>query len=118
MSIDYAHMAATATRLLTENGQSMALRRASGGTFDPVTGTTTGASSEDLPTVGILQAITTSYALANEVEDGDRLAMVDASQEPALTDKLVVGANVYGIVKIQPINPAGTPVAYRLQVRS
>jgi hypothetical protein len=117
MSIDYNRMAATATRLLTDNGQPMALRRTSGGTFDPVTGTTTGQSTADLATVGVMLDIDTSYALANEVQDGDLLAMVDASQTPLLTDKLVVGAEVYGIVKIMPLNPAGTPVAYKLQVR-
>lgn len=117
MAINYARMAATATRLLTDNGQPMALRRTSGGTFDPVTGTTTGQSTADLATVGIMEAIGTGYALANEVQDGDLLAMIDASQAPLLTDKLVVGTAVYGIVKIIPMNPAGTPVAYKLQVR-
>lgn len=34
-----------------------------------------------------------------------------------MTDKLVVGADVLTIVNIQAINPAGTPIAYRLQVR-
>lgn len=34
-----------------------------------------------------------------------------------MTDKLVNGAEVLTIIKIMPINPAGIPVAYKVQVR-
>jgi len=34
-----------------------------------------------------------------------------------MTDKLVVGDAVLTVVNVQAINPAGTPIAYKLQVR-
>lgn len=45
------------------------------------------------------------------------MAVIDASHAPQMTDKLVVGSDVLSIVNIITINPAGTPVAYKLQVR-
>ena len=82
MSIDYASLAATATRLLTDDGQPMTLRRTVPGTSDPVTGTTTGGSTQDLATTGIFTKIGTGYALTNQVEAGDRMALIDGSQAP------------------------------------
>lgn len=45
------------------------------------------------------------------------MLILDASVAPELTDKLVVDASALTIVNIEAINPAGTPLAYRLQVR-
>jgi hypothetical protein len=45
------------------------------------------------------------------------MLLLDASVAPELTDKIVVGASVLAIVNIESINPAGTPLAHRLQVR-
>jgi hypothetical protein len=118
VSIDYNRLAATATRLLTDNGQPMALRRTSGGTFDPVTGTTTGQSTADLATVGVKTKITLEYAARNNVQEGDELMLLDASQEPLPTDKLVIGSEVRGIVRVNPIKPAAIAVAYYVQTRA
>ena len=80
--INYTSLAATATRLLTDDGQPMTLRRTVPGTYDPVTGTTTGGSTQDLATTGIFTKIGTGYALTNQVEAGDRMALIDGSQAP------------------------------------
>jgi len=114
----YERMAATATRLLGNYGQPMALRRVSGATDDPATGETTGGVPTDMPTVGVFTSISADYAAANQVLAGDRLVVLDASQEPLMGDRLVAGGHSLAIVRIEPINPAGTPLAYRLQVRS
>lgn len=117
MSIDYASVAATATRLLTDDGQPMTLRRTIPGTYDPVTGTTTGGSTQDLPTTGVFTKISTTYALTNQVESGDRMVLIDGSQKPQMTDKLIVDGDVFTIINPQAVNPAGTAIAYKLQVR-
>jgi hypothetical protein len=113
----YDNLAATATRLLNRYGRAMQVKRTIPGTYDPVTGTETGASTIYAATVGVFTKITTDYALAHEVQSGDRMLILDASVAPELTDKLVVGASALTIVNIEAINPAGTPLAYRLQVR-
>lgn len=117
MSINYSSMAATATRLLTDNGQPVALRRTVGATYDPVTGTYSGGSTQDLPMVGAFVHISSQYKLANNVQVGDRMMWVDASQTPTVGDSLVVGTDVYKVISVDASNPAGTPVAYKLQVR-
>lgn len=66
-SFDYTSMAATATRLLTRFGTTLKLRRTTPGTYDPITDTETGASTADLPCIGLFTRITTDYALTNEV---------------------------------------------------
>jgi hypothetical protein len=114
----YERMAATATRLLRERGQNLALRRlTAGGDYDPATGTGAPGVPVDLPTVGLFRDFTEEWAATSQIMDGDRMAVLDASQMPLLTDRLIAGNDVLTIVKIKPINPAGTPVAYRLQVR-
>lgn len=60
----------------------MKLRRTTPGTYDPVTGTSTGGSTDDLDTVGVFIKIGTAYALTNQVEGGDRMAIIDASEAP------------------------------------
>jgi hypothetical protein len=95
----------------------MALRRVTAGTYDPLSGTTTGGTSADAPCQGILKQITDEYAKAFAVEANDQLAVIDGSVEPLMTDLLVVGASALAIVKIIAVNPAGTPLAYTLQVR-
>ena len=114
----YDDMAATVTELLDEFGREMALRRMAESSYDPATGETTGGGQVDLPTVGLFRSMTAEYAATNQVLAGDRLAIIDASQEPRASDRLVAGAEVLTIVRIESINPAGTPLAYRLQVRS
>lgn len=117
MTAFYDDMAATATELLTEFGKALQLRRASAGTYDPVTGTTTGATITYADIIGIFIRITQDYAATNEVQQGDRLMVIGPSVAPQMTDKVVVGASALTIVNIVPINPAGTPLAYKLQVR-
>jgi hypothetical protein len=95
----------------------MALRRVTNGTYDPVLGTATGGTSADAPCHGIFKQITDEYAKAFAVEANDQLTVIGGSVEPLMTDLLVVGASALAIVKIIAVNPAGTPLAYTLQVR-
>lgn len=116
----YDSMAAVAAELIDKYGAPMALRRTTGATYDPVAGVTTPGVSAELPTKGVFRGISSNYAAAFEVQQGDRLAIVDASQEPALTDLLAWGpalGTAWHIVRIAPINPAGIPIAYTVQVR-
>lgn len=116
-AFDYSGLAATATRLLNRFGRPMQIKRTTPGTYDPVTGNETGATTALLATVGAFMQITAAYADTHEVQTGDRLLMVDASVAPTLTDKIEMDAAELAIVNIDEINPAGTPLAYSLQVR-
>lgn len=55
--------------------------------------------------------------MTNEVQSGDRMAIIGPQVAPQLTDKLIVGASALTIVNIVPVKPADVAVAYKLQVR-
>lgn len=92
----------------------MSLRRTTPGTYDPVTGTTTGGSTQDLPVAGLYVAMSKDYVETHQIETGDRLAILTGETEPKLTDKLVDGGAVKQIVSIDATNPAGTPLCYKV----
>jgi len=96
----------------------MALRRVTAGTYDPVLGVTTGGASSDIPCLGILTRITDDYAKSFAVEANDRMAVLDGAVTPMLTDLLLISGVPWAIVRIEPVEPTTTPLAYRLQVRS
>lgn len=112
----YDDQAATAAALLAKYGKTFQLRRTTVGTYDPITGTTTGASTQDFPTVGIHTKITADYIATHQVEQGDKMILIDASQVPQMTDKLVDGGAVWQVIDIDVISPADTPIAYRVRV--
>lgn len=95
----------------------MTLKRTTPGTIDPITDEETGATVTYAAVRGVFTKIGTDYALTHEVQAGDRMAVIDASAKPDLTDKLVIGASALSVINIIEVNPAGVPVAYKLHVR-
>lgn len=99
MPIDYAALAATATRLLIENGVPMALRRRQPASFDPITGTSTDNPPKDLPTTGVFRRIDLFMQVTgrgvggvprvDNVVSTDRAVTIDGSQIPQIDDLLV-----------------------------
>lgn len=112
MAIPYDTLADTVTSLLTNYGQTITLSRYSA-TFNSVTGKDSAASTASLSTVGVWQSINSSLVDGSRILAGDKFLIIDSSQAPAMGDK--VGG--WSVVDITEINPAGTVLAYRLQVR-
>ena len=110
-------MAATATRLLNAFGQPMTLRRKLRDSYNPITGQDSTGAVYDTTTVGLFQTINSIYATGFSLVSGDFVVVIDASMRPLLTDDLMVSGILYNIIAVQEMNPAGTPIAYRLQVR-
>jgi hypothetical protein len=127
MAIDFNAMAATATRLLTENGIPMAFRRRGAQVYDPTTGKAVDAGSQDLPTVGAFQRRSRFYQVTGRGVGGvqrvdnvlmqERTVIVGPAVEPQLNDLLVVNGEEFQILDIEVKNPAGVPIAYLLTVR-
>lgn len=112
MTFPYDDLAETVTDLLTEFGQAITLSRYSA-TFNSVTGKDSAASTASLTTVGVWQSIRAELIDGSRIQAGDKLLIIDASVTPAMGDKV----DGWQIVDITTINPAGTALAYRLQVR-
>lgn len=121
----YDDMAATATELLTEFGQVVTFERVAA-TFDPVTGIDSSRTVSTYTTVAVEVPIRDALIDGSRIVVGDKFLIIDASEQPCMGDKLkrtdlssvIPTEELYSIVAIEPINPAGTPIAYRLQVRA
>lgn len=118
MTFDYASLAATATSLLTRFGQTMAIRRTSGATYNAVTGAVSGGTTADTNVKGLFVAWDERYDGEASKAGTDRIAVLDATLEPLVSDRLLVSSVAYEIVAVQQVNPAGTPLVYRVQVRT
>jgi len=92
----------------------MALRRVTAGTYDPVLGVTTGGTSADIPCLGIITGITDDYAKSFAVEANDRMAILDGAVTPLLSDLLLISGVPWAIIRIDPVQPTTTPLAYKL----
>ena len=116
MAFDYANSQATAARLIANFGQAATIRRVtnSGDAWAPTQTTADTA----------VTCVVTDYA--NFERDGTRIQAKDRKVyvsalslaiTPTPGDKFVLGAMVYDIVSVGPIEPGGTVVLLELQVR-
>lgn len=119
MSFDYKKLASTAKRLLGTSsfGVAQTIQRESGGVFDPVTGTTTGSITKKITTYGLEKAVTTEMIRGGSILVGDKLFVLDSTEEPLLTDKFKVGDEFWKIVNIRSVNPVGIAISHEIQVR-
>lgn len=124
MSAFYDRMAATALRLIDRFGQTITLRNPTEGSYDPVTGTTTPGLPDDQPAQAILkdyalQQSGASYAEGTEIRQGDKEITIAAQgvTKPQMTTQIIADGDTWTIVNIKEINPAGTPLVYKVQGR-
>jgi len=86
----YDRMADTATRLLTKFGRPVTFERVTS-VFNPITGMDTSRTTETTDTVGVEIPINKALIDGTRVQVGDRFLVVDASFEPMMSDRLMVG---------------------------
>lgn len=118
MAFDYAPLADVAVSLIADFGQDATIRRVSGGTYDPVTGTTTGTTTTDTTVSAVVVGISKDYAaqLGGNVQAGDRMALI-ATDAPLVSDSLILGSDTWAILDVQEVNPGGTALLYKAHVR-
>jgi len=125
MSAFYDRMATTALRLLARFGSEQTLRDVTPGTYDPVTGGSTGDTPISQPAQVILLDYTATesgqqYAEGSEIQKGDKKIIIAAKGlqwAPELTTKVDVSGTLWQIVNVKEANPAGTPLVYFCQGR-
>jgi len=113
----YDDMAAVANTLIDEFGQTITLQRKTDGTFDNVTGVEAGGSTSLITQKGIVSQYKSDLIDGQRIQSGDRMLILDNTQTPVLTDKVLVGAEYWSIIDIVAKNPAGTPLVYFVQAR-
>ena len=118
MSFDYAPMAATASRLIAEYGAPVTLYRETSQSIDPVTGVMTPGTTSELASNGITTAITKEDRDSfGDVQSNDRILVLDDSEAPQEGDRVSVNSEQWSIARIREVNPAGTPLIYRVLIR-
>jgi len=117
MAFDYTASRSTAARLIANFGQSASIRRLTNGGSDTWAPTQTPADTT-------VTCVVTDYA--HRERDGTRIqakdrkvyvSALDLAITPTPGDKFVLGAMVYDIISVGPLEPGGTVILFELQVR-
>lgn len=115
----YSGLAATATKLLTDKGQQMTIRRKGVTSSDPAAGTVTELPPVDYTVNGVLVGYKDFLATTDLIQRGDRKALIEAGVvTPTKEDQLIADGRAWTIIDVEAVNPAGTQVLFKLQVRS
>lgn len=117
--MDYAKTTAKAQSLISRFGTTMAVRVVTPGTYDPATGVESGDTSTDHDCVGVMTNISQRYVDGQRVLASDKLAVIGGSVavRPQPGDNLVVDDEVWTILDVISVAPAGEAIIYKLQVR-
>lgn len=113
----YNSMAKVADKLLDEYGQTVLLVRSIGGGIDPVTGAITG-TIQNLLTHGVLKPYPQELVNDSSILATDQMLTITANVRPEADDLARIGGIEHKVISIKTISPAGTPLAYVLQVRT
>lgn len=118
----YDDMAVMALEMIAEFGQSVILREVIPGDYDPETGQTAPDQTLEQVAHGIMADFSGLEFQNNSlIKQGDKklkLAAKGLEWVPGLMSKVVVQGVTWAIVPpLKEINPAGTPLLYKLQVR-
>jgi hypothetical protein len=117
MTLD-ARARATALKLLTKNGQVIALTQITSGAYDPATGS-----------VAITETVHTGVGVAlnysQDMIDGTTILQSDQrvylnpqlGATPKAGDKLTFSGVVHSVIASRPLAPAGTVLLHEVQAR-
>jgi hypothetical protein len=116
MSLD---LSATATALMKSLGDEtyVTITRKSGGTFDPVEGTTTGAVTNILPAVGVVVKLDSRLVDGTRIKATDKMILLDKEVTPLYTDLITFGGIDHTVVDIGEINHAGITQLWKVICR-
>ena len=111
----------TAARLLADKGQTMTLAYVGGGTYDPATGSTSGAAPASKTVKGALLPLNPFKKGGNSnIVEGDQALLLSAidTSGAAITEPMVNGvvtdanAKPWTLIAVEPLAPAGLPILY------
>jgi hypothetical protein len=121
MAFDYSPLVSTAAALLAQFGQAVTLARTTGGTYDPVAGTKSGATTQTQTASAALfdyslQESGAKFAGESMVRVGDKKCLIAADGLTWAPDEGTTLTDAAGVVwqleHITATAPAGTVVVY------
>ena len=115
----YTGLATTATRLLTDKGQTATWAHDNNdGTFNPATGEKTGGTTTAYSAKGALLDFETRRVDGTAVLATDKRFLMQVGSKPDVSDTITVNSVAYQVIAMKETNPAGTAVIYEVQLRS
>ncbi|MCK4778405.1 MAG: hypothetical protein KAS39_08480 [Actinomycetia bacterium] len=132
MGTDWAAEQLDAYNDIKDEGVAIRLTLTSGGTYDPIADTVTGAGTLGYPTYAINTKFKDWYdseahvnrSEATAVKRGDRMLLIPAYGLPDIANagseqdwNLTYKGNVYSIVYTEAIEPGGVAVLFRMAAR-
>lgn len=115
MSFNYSAIAESSAKLLRNFGRQLTFTRKADGTYDPNEGTTT-QTQTTYQKFGCVFEYSDAERGDNRIQQGDRRVLAEGHSY-AVGDQVSLDGQVYRIIAISNIQPAGTVVACNLQVR-
>lgn len=111
----YSRLLSTSTNLIERYGVEYTFTKVTAGAFNPATGTVSSTSS-----TYTAYCVRDSYS-AYERQDGsvqiDDIKLIAEVAAFAVDDTVSIDSSVYRVVRVSPIKPGATVLAYELQVR-
>lgn len=101
---------------LSDGGFSLSIIRTAGTQTSPW-GLPTGTVTE-IPVTGIVTEYPQKMIDGTLIRAGDRMVTLAATGTvPTVADKIKVGSDIYNIVMVKPLSPAGVDLMYEIQCR-
>lgn len=113
----YESIGATAASLISKFGQSITLRRITGGSINPITGASDEVAT-DYTMTGLFKTIDDDLIDNTIIKASDKMIVFsNTSETPLIDDKIVLGSDVYSIEDIKTSSPASTDLVYFVRIR-
>jgi len=119
LSFNYAKSQATATKLLTQFGQTVTRRTYTAGAYNPATGASA-QTTADTSRIGVLLDYSNKgeqYVSGNLIQVGDKKLLLDGAGDAALTDRYIVQSIEYSVLSVMELKPSATTVMFELHLR-
>ena len=115
MTFNYTALQSSAGTLLQRFGRELTFTRTTDGAYEPNTGTTS-PTTATFTKYGCVFDYTDAERGDQTIEEGDRRVLAEGHAYQ-VGDKVSLDSEVYRIINVSNIQPAGTIVACNLQVR-
>lgn len=110
-------LSARVESLLERKGATLKITRKTGGTFDQVTGKTTGGSNTALEAFGVVTKDQDKFSNAlRGVGDQDVVVIMDTKVQPELGDNVTFGNQVYSVKEFHIQYYENVPVYYTVRL--
>lgn len=113
----YSGLVTVAQRLLISKGKLLTFSRETSSAFDPILGHNT-VSVSTYTGNGAAFDYNHREIDGEIIQRGDiRLILEATTTAPTINDSVTIDSDVYRVMEVRPISPAGTVVVYEIQLR-